>query len=331
MKYLKYILLSLLVLIIGATLFGAWKFNNTFFKERSNRLTYTSEPKPIRFNWANDSIGNIFETQVAMIVPVKLEGLSHKLHMQFDTGSPYSFIYENDLKSLRKVGIHFKEIIKGNTKYIESIELILGGNKVGVSMIMVLKNYGNNFNRNDTLSELNIGTIGSDFMLDRVTEIDFRKQTLQFHNERTEWMRNLSSFQPFDFKGRRLMLPTTINGDNIELFYDSGCSAFGLITTKNRFDNYTDKDSETIAYDANSWGSDIPIIHKTTNTKMIIGSANLSLKRVSYIDMYASTQRLATPFTRIGGWLGNQPLNQSVLILDTQKEEFVVIENTEKK
>jgi hypothetical protein len=33
-----------------------------------------------------------------------------------------------------------------------------------------------------------------------------------------------------------------------------------------------------------------------------------------------------TPFTKIGGWLGNKPFVESTLILDTQKQAFMVIE-----
>ncbi|MFP4846169.1 hypothetical protein [Winogradskyella sp. PE311] len=43
--------------------------------------------------------------------------------------------------------------------------------------------------------------------------------------------------------------------------------------------------------------------------------------------MYTWSQPLVTPFTRIGGWLGNQPFNESTLILDTKAEEFIVVKN----
>jgi len=43
--------------------------------------------------------------------------------------------------------------------------------------------------------------------------------------------------------------------------------------------------------------------------------------------MYTPIQPLVTPFTRIGGWLGNQPFNESILILDTKTEEFIIVKN----
>ena len=41
--------------------------------------------------------------------------------------------------------------------------------------------------------------------------------------------------------------------------------------------------------------------------------------------MYTAIQPLVTPFAKIGGWLGNQPFSDSVLILDTQKQEFIIV------
>jgi len=178
-----------------------------------------------------------------------------------------------------------------------------------------------------SINPINIGTIGTDFMDGRITVIDFKKQTILFYKERPKWMKDLTNFQSFAFKGRRLMLPATINQKELKLFYDTGTSAFGLITTKDRFDAYTDKDSREINYDANSWGDAIPIRHKKTSKIMNIGNSNLSLKRISYVDKYANFQKFMTPFTNIGGWLGNKPFTNSTLIFDTKKEEFIVIEN----
>ena len=124
------------------------------------------------------------------------------------------------------------------------------------------------------------------------------------------------------------MLPTKINNKKLELFYDSGASAFGIITTKNRYNKMTSKSTEETSYDANSWGSFMPICSKNTDITMEMGKTRLDLERVSYVNMYAPYQKFISPFTRIGGWLGNRPFTESVLILDTIEEEFVVMENS---
>jgi len=325
LKIIGYTLFIVFSLVIIAGFIGIRMFNNSLFKERPNELVYTSEIKPIHFDWGSDSIGGHFEAQAAMLIPIKMKGLTQRLFMQFDTGSPYSFIYENDLNSLRAIGLDIKEVVKDETRYVEDLDFLLGGNQMKASMIKILVNYGNTFDKNDTISKFSIGTIGSDFIDNRIIEMDFKNQELRLYNERPQWMQNSPKFTSFDFTGRRVMLPVTLAGKAYEFLYDSGASAFGLITTKNRFDNYTKESTKEVNYDANGWGNSIPMRSKMSDLPFAIGNTKLNLKRVTYVDMYTGVQRLITPFTRIGGWLGNLPLNQSRLILDTKTEEFAVI------
>lgn len=326
-KKIGYSLITILILITIIGYIGIRKFNNIIFKETPNYLTYTYESKPIHFDWANDSIGDYYETQTAITIPLKIEGLAHRFYMQFDTGSPYSFIYENDLNSLRTLGLDIKEVIKDESRYVENLDFLLNDSHIKASMIKILVNYGNTFNENDTLSDIKIGTIGSDFLANRITAINFKNQTIRLFEKRPEWMSSLPTFKSFDFTARRIMLPVTLDNKSYKFLYDSGCSAFGLITIKRRFDKYTNKNTEELKYGANSWGNSIPIINKPSNKLFNIGNTNLKLKRVSYVDMYTKLQPFVTPFTRIGGWLGNQPFNESTLILDTKTEEFIVIKN----
>ncbi|RNC87009.1 MAG: hypothetical protein ED556_06180 [Winogradskyella sp.] len=328
-KKIGYALLIILVVIISVGYYYIRKFNNAFFAEKTNYLTYSYESKPIHFDWVINSKGSggYIEPQAAIIFPVKINGLSHRFHLQFDTGAPHSYIYENDLKSLRALGIDIKEVEKNGDRFVEQIEFQLDSNNIKASMVKILPNYGHSFDKNDTISKIGIGTIGSDFITNKISSIDFKNQTLELYNQRPNWMQTLPEFKPFDFTGRRIMLPTKIKDKEYELFYDSGCSAFGIITIKSRFDDYVDENAAVITYNAKSWNSSIPITSAASSEPITLGNTELSLKRVSYIDMYTAMQPIATPFTRIGGWLGNQPFNESTLILDTQKEEFIVVES----
>jgi len=324
-KKIGYSILTILIIIIIAGYIGIRKFNNSLFSEKPNYLEYTSESKPIHFDWAGDSIAGIYEAQSAMVIPLKIEGLAHHFYMQFDTGAHTSTIYERQLDVLREMGLEIKEVVKNNVRYIEYLDFILGDNHVKASMIKIYSNYGYTFDKNDTISKIGIGTIGSDFIVNRVTAIDFKDQHIQVFDKRPDWMTSLTEFKSFDFSGRRVMLPVVLDNKDYEFLYDSGCSAFGLITIKSRFDSYTEDNIEQINYDAKSWDSSIPIRSKESDKGFSIGNTNLKLKRVSYVDMYRAMQPLITPFTRIGGWLGNQPFNESILILDTQANECIVI------
>lgn len=321
--------MGLFLLLVIAGMIGIKYFNNLWFKDTPNYLIYSSEAKPMDFRWSSNTYGDYFEPHEAILIPVKIKGILNPLYFQFDTGAPTTFIYGNTLKSLRDAGVAIEETVKEGRPYVQSLDFVLGGNNTSAAMIQILENYGNLIDQKDTTRAVKIGTIGADFMDQRITLIDFKNEVIQVYNERPHWMSSLPGFQAFAFEGRRFMLPTQIAGKELELFYDSGSSAFGLITSKKRFDDYTDKNEEEVKYDGNRLDESLTIHHKSSNEIMEIGHATLPLKRISYVDIYADYQRFMTPFTRIGGWLGNKPFTESTLILDTKKEEFIVIESTD--
>ncbi len=327
LKILGYVFLGVVLLVaIGATVIVG-KFNKSYFGDRPNYLSYTHDTIPMKFEWTEDGSEEYFEPHGAMVFIARIEGVSRKFSLQFDTGSPHSYVYGRPLESLIAHGLEVDTIQEKN-KMVKGFQLSLGGNNIDISSMVVKENYGSPINWEDTTTVIGLGTIGADFIDGKVTMIDFKNQRINIYEDRPDWMTTLPAFKDFEFNGRRVMLPSTIGGRKRLLLYDSGCSAFGLITSKNRYKKYTDKKEKEIEYDASRWGDSLPIHHKATKTRLLIGGQDLPLRRISYVDMYASLQRFMTPFTRIGGWLGNKPFIEGCIILDTRKEEFLVIEST---
>jgi len=325
-KKIGYGILGLFVITIILGVIGIRVFNNKYFKETPAYLELSHQSKPINFKWTNHNIEGHIERQTAILLPVQIDSLKLNLNMQFDTGAPDSFLYEKDIISLKAFGVEMKEVQKDGFRFVESIDLILGGEPVKLKMVKIYPNYGNTFSADiDPKVNIVIGTIGSDILVDRITSIDFKNEKIQFFESRPDWMKNYRNFKDFDFPGRRVMLPVTVDGKDYEFLYDSGCSAFGLITTKQRFKKYTEESDALISYAAKSWEDKISIHTKISDHPFSIGGAELTLNRVSCVDMYAFFQPLITPFTRIGGWMGNQAINESKLILDTQTNEFLII------
>ncbi len=123
------------------------------------------------------------------------------------------------------------------------------------------------------------------------------------------------------------MLPARINGSDVQLFYDSGCSPFGLLTSKYHYDRLTDPDEPEIAYGANRFGESIPIHHKASDLQIQLGATDISLKRISYAEMYTLLQSTVGRLIE-GGFLGNKSLTESTLILDAKTNEFLVVKRT---
>ena len=324
-KIIGYSVLGLLAITLILGIYGIRKFNNTYFKDRQAYLQISHQSKPMDMKWSNQMVEGNLVSQAALLIPVQIGRLAHNLNMQFDTGAPDSFLYEKDLNSLRNLGYEIKEVTKDGFRFVESLESIMGGESLTLSMVKIYPNYGTEFTAEfDPNTNYIIGTIGSDILVDRITSIDFKNQKLQFFEERPDWMQKIQGFKTFDFPGRRVMLPAIVDGKHYEFLYDSGCSAFGLITTKQRFEQYSESSEPVVSYAAKSWEDKIYIHSKSSEHPLIIGGANLRMNRVSCVDMYSFLQPLVTPFTRIGGWMGNQALNGSRLILDTKTNEFLI-------
>ncbi|MFK7924005.1 MAG: hypothetical protein AB8H47_18750 [Bacteroidia bacterium] len=328
-KKIAFVLIAILMFLMILGVGGIKYLESNWFKERPQYLSYTHDTKPIAFCWSSGNYGDYTEAHNAILVPVKLGNFSQKFYLQFDTGAPTTIIYGNTLQSLKEHGLAFNEVVKDDRAMIEKLDMKLGGNQISASSITIRKGYGQSFQLNDTISDISLGTIGADFINEQITAIDFKNKFIQLYDERPDWMASLADFQAFDFSGRRMMLPAKIGEEQLTLLYDSGSSAFGLITNLSRYKNYSDDDREEIRYSANNMGRQIPICHKSTDRMIAIGNADLPLTRISYVDMYAKLQKFVSPFSKVGGWLGNKPFLENAIIFDTKAAEFLVIESTE--
>ncbi len=324
-KAIIYSIAILFILLIIGGIVGIRYFNNVWFKERPDYLTFTSDFKPIEFEWTEDTYGDYIEKHDIIKIPVKIGNLPYQFYFQLDTGAPTTLIYETPLKTLMEIDNRLSITKKDGKSYLKELSLLIGGSKMELKTVKVHPNYGGVINRSDTLKQQKIGSIGADLLNKFVTEIDFKNQFIKFYKKKENWMGEKRDFQKFDFSGRRFMLPCKIDGKGHELFYDSGSSAFGLITTRGRYRKYSKKETKEIFYDAARWGDALPIKHKATTKTMKMSGLEIPLKRVSYVDMYASFQGIISPFTNIGGWLGNKPFLDYSLILDAPNEEFVIL------
>ena len=209
---------------------------------------------------------------------------------------------------------------------MKEFEINVAGNRVVLNSGRV---YGTNtpIDWEDPKTNNVIGSFGADFLDQKICEIDFPAQEIRLHQQRPEELNALGKFTPFKFKGRRIMFPANIDGSDVELFYDSGCSAFGLLTSKYHYDRLTDPEEKEIAYGANRRGESIPIHHKSSDLQIKLGSTDLSLKRISYAEMYNALQATVGRFIG-GGFLGNKSLTEFTLIIDTKTNEFLVVKKS---
>lgn len=326
LKWFSYFLLFSFLLAIAGS-YGGYRYAMyRIFRETPNALTFEGELHPVAFQWAEEDLGAYIEPHAAILIPVSVPGVAKTLYMQFDTGSPDTFLKSGALEELKSHGVEFELFQQDGHHYVKEFDFEIAGNRVSLKSGWV-RGQRATIDWDSPNAKNIIGSFGADFLDQKVCEIDFPAKEIRFHSQRPEELDSLGTFTSFKFQGRRIMLPAKIDGSDVEVFYDSGCSAFGLLTSKYYYERLTAPEVQEIAFEANRHGDAVPMHHKPSARPIQLGQTELSIQRISYAELYTILQTTIGRFVG-GGFLGNKCLVNCNLILDTQSREFLVVETT---
>jgi hypothetical protein len=298
--------------------------NNFITKDEPQYTSFSAEDQSINFLWARKSLNNHVLDKVAMLLALQIKGIQDELYFQFDTGARNSIIYSNALESLRQAGMAFEIVSKNDKRFVKKINLIVGGNMLTINMLEIQQQEGNDI-------PIVLGSLGVDLISNKITEIDYKNKKINFYKERQAWMTRNNDFTKYDSRGNRLILPCILNGETQYFLFDTGCSSFGLITTKSIYKTLSNPNSNEIKYNlstwgrANRWNREVEVYQRQSNEFILISGVNLGLETVSYFDFFSGYQDLLKPFAAVDGWLGNLSFLRHSLIFDFSTSEFVVI------
>lgn len=168
----------------------------------------------IPFIWSNDSLNGDYFEKTAMHVPVKFVNDTLTYYFQFDTGSEQSFIYNG----FENLGIEDSVLTD-----------------IGVLKLNELQNsYVYKVN-----GLFNIGTIGADFLKNKIVEIDYLKQNINILSTYDFVNYNLIDLRLNN--GRPIISLSTTDNISFDFIFDTGSSLFELWTTKKLWKKYRDK------------------------------------------------------------------------------------------
>ncbi|MFK7817204.1 MAG: hypothetical protein AB8G99_00675 [Planctomycetaceae bacterium] len=315
-RVLYTLLFTFLTTVIAALAAGLY-FKRQWLKDTPNTLAVDSE-LVTSFRWG--------PKQDAMLIPVRIEGFSTKFHMQFDTGSASTFLRSQAVEALMARGMEVDLFRKDEGTYIKSFEFAVGDATIVLKDGYVRGRTAEIDWDNPNASNL-IGTIGADFLDQKVCEIDFPGKQLRLHSNRPKKFDG-ATFTPFAFKGRRIILPVRVAGGDEHVFWDSGCSSFGLLTSAYYYHKLTDADVEETRFNANRHGDPVFIHRRESAQPIEFGSTSCSIKNIAYANLYEAAQTAFGRFSGLVGFigfLGNQPFNDCTLVIDSQQNEFLVI------
>jgi hypothetical protein len=171
-----------------------------------------------------------------------------------------------------------------------------------------------------------IGTVGTDFLDGRVVVIDYPKQVIVTGSEvPADLKKRVTDFPEFVYAGRRILLPATINRRRTILYFDSGSSAFELLTDKATCESMALLDAAPLRYAVSSWGRTMTANSFAVADSVVFGSQVVPLRQATYMEGASEAQVQQMKAFGIGGMTGNKLFLQWALVLDTKQKKFGLV------
>lgn len=329
MKLLKRILLILLVIILLGGTGTFFYFKNKFMNAPPSKITLSNMGQPFDFIWRSQKINDKIEPHAAMFVPVTIPGVDRTLYMQFDTGAPSTvFSYRNVLSINEKYGNIFKiDTIDGQVQ-VSDASFEVGTVKVKASAVD-FRGMGYKIDWSDSTSFITLGTLGSDFMEKNPLLIDYKGRQITLTEAVPKSIEKRAHFLPFAFDGRKVFLSAKLNGEPVDLWFDSGSSMNELVVDEDTFWEMAKDGAEKESFLINSWGSKVPGYTIESEGVFEFGTTSVPLTQVTYFDWQNKLMVWTMKASSIGGDLGGQTGNKlflnKTLVLDAPNLRYAVL------
>lgn len=309
MKLFKKIVAIFLVIIVLFLLGGYFYFQKKFTPPE-NYLKVSGSAENIPIKWISSSDNS----HSALLLPIEIRGIHRTFYMQFDSGSPITAFYKKPLESIASKFQNQLKIDNENSSISTALKI---GNMNVISDTFEVLNYGEKINF-DNLKAVNIiGTIGTDLLENRITILDFKNNQCSFIEKIKE-----DDFTDFEFKKRKILIPSVIENEKLKLLYDSGTSGYELITTKEIWQQYRNKNSSIKTEKGNSWGNTLNVYSASAKKKIQFGKVTLNLSEVTHIEGTSDLQKFLMKRSGMQGMIGNKLFLNQKLILDCRNEKF---------
>ncbi|EJG00333.1 hypothetical protein [Flavobacterium sp. F52] len=309
MKVFKKIAFVFLVIIVLFFLGGYFYFQKKFTpSENYLKISGIAENIPIKWISSNEN------SHSALLLPIEIKGINRTFYMQFDSGSPVTVFYK---KSLESIVEKFQNQVKIDNEN-NTISTVFRIGKMNVtSNDFEILDYGEKISFDNPDAENIIGTIGTDLLEKRITILDFKNNQCSFNEKIKE-----DSFTDFEFKKRKILIPSVIENENLKLLYDTGTSGYELITTKEIWQQYRNKNSAIKTEKGNSWGNTLSVYSASAKKKIQFKNTTLNLSEVTYIEGTSSLQKFLMKRSGMQGMIGNKLFLNHKMILDCRNEKF---------
>jgi hypothetical protein len=318
-KILIIIFISLLILA-----FTGWQTFNYFWRTKSTVNTFSEfiEPDSVSFSpiiWRKGNFGGVSTDIGSFFVKVELNGVNESFYMQFDTGASQTVLYGRILNQLKEKypNLAPSKNSSGND-FFKDAQLKIGDAILETDYLRILSNMGSN--KIDSSFNI-IGTVGFDAIYNRKLILDFKQNRLAITNRKIEDLN-----YPFqELKGASLdrfpiLIPAEVDGENVQLWFDTGSSMFSLITAEQKLQDIENASTIDTLCCISVWGKSYDFYRRKLNSEIKIG--NLTNKNPDVFATENMNQIANFPNWLVMGITGNQMFLDKVLLIDPKNNYF---------
>lgn len=323
MKPLFKVLLSVLVLLVALGV-GGYYYALKKFQPPPNQLAITRLPAACEFRWKTDTIARPTVPHAGLLVPIALPGCPRTCYLQFDTGAPYSLLYARPLAALRARYPATRAGLLARADTVHNLRFGLGGSQVHARWIRVYE-HGARALPADSTAPFIVGTLGSDVLDGRALVLDYARRRFVLNNDVPDSLARRADFVPLAFTSRRLMLTAAMQGQPQKLLFDTGSSAFALLTSEAVWHKLARPTAPVRITPSSSMGRPLKAHTAATAATVQLGAATLPLGTVTFIRGMSIGQELLMSASGMEGMLGNEPFSQRMVIFDVRGGRFGLV------
>jgi hypothetical protein len=167
-----------------------------------------------------------------------------------------------------------------------------------------------------------IGTLGTDLIDGRVLLIDYAHQQFSLSTAIPDSLARRFAFVPLTFGSRRVLLTPQLQGKPQQLLFDSGSSAFALLTSQNIWHTLAKAGTPVHTASVNSWGKTLTSHTVASAAQLSFGPQAIPLGTVTHIEGTSFLQNLLMRFSGMDGMLGNEAFKDQIVVLDVKEGRF---------
>jgi hypothetical protein len=288
----------------------------------------------VDFEWSSINLNGINYEKGAIEIPITLNGSEQEFFAQLDLGSSISMLYQTPIDTLvsqKKVRRYSIDNDSNNSSLMEeyfrinNTSMEFNGTKINKNRQLLKKGFGNVYDfLKKRQSENTIGTVGVDFFQDKILILDYPNKKLSVTDSLPKPFIDKAIWQKCKFNRGSPLISLTVNGQKLDVIFDTGSSLFALLTKKSIYENVTSDVMTPDTLSVPSFGRMLTIVGKPVSESIKFNEKKLPNDN-AYFFVQQEIEQMFNQ-ARIDGLTGNKLFLSNKIIIDFKNGRFRIQE-----